>query len=58
MTKKWIVTITMTLAATLLPVPSFSADNNFDWKEFLGQYDMLWDNEVIGAARTATTREH
>ena len=31
MTKKWIVTITMTLAATLLPVPSFSAENNFDW---------------------------
>lgn len=44
--KKWIVTITMTLAATLLPVPSFSAENNFDWKEFLGQYDMLWDNDI------------
>ena len=39
--KKWIVIITMTLAATLLPVPSFSAENSFDWKEFLGQYDML-----------------
>ncbi len=46
MTKKWIVTITMTLAATLLPVPSFSAENSFDWKEFLGQYDMLWDNDI------------
>lgn len=44
--KKWIVIITMTLAATLLPVPSFSAENNFDWKEFLGQYDMLWDNDI------------
>ena len=56
MTKKWIVTITMTLAATLLPVPSFSAENidkklpvqenAFDWKEYLGQYDMLWDNDI------------
>ena len=65
MTKKRIAIIATTLAALLLPVPSFSAagtdacapadekhlekgaaESCFDWRGFLGEHDMLWDNDI------------
>ena len=65
MTKKRIAIIAATLAALLLPGPSFSAagtdacatadekclekgavESGFDWRGFLGEHDMLWDNDV------------
>ena len=65
MTKKRIAIIAATLAALLLPVPSFSeagtdacatadekclekgaAESCFDWRGFLGEHDMLWDNDI------------
>lgn len=58
--KGWMAMFTATLAALTLSVPLFSAGNwnagtghetnapesGFGWRGFLGQYDMLWDNNI------------